>query len=46
VPRDLLDVRDFVVVSLKPVPKGAAASKPSKKASRDDGDSVAPGDDA
>lgn len=46
VPRDLLDVRDFVVVSLKPVPKGASAAKPSKKASRDDGDSAAPADDA
>jgi hypothetical protein len=36
VPRDLLDVRDFVVVSLKPVPKAAGATaKSSKKASRE-----------
>lgn len=46
VPRDLLDVRDFVVVSLKPVPKGAAAA-PSKKAERaaSRSDSVPPPDD-
>lgn len=30
VPRDLLDVRDFVVVSLKPIPKAAAAKAPKK----------------
>jgi hypothetical protein len=47
VPRDLLDVRDFVVVSLKPAPKAPAATKASKKANRDDGaDSVPPPDDA
>jgi hypothetical protein len=31
VPRDLLDVRDFVVTSMKPVPKAAAAKAPKKR---------------
>ncbi len=48
VPRDLLDVRDFVVVSLKPAPKGAAAPVKAAKASRRDddgaGDSAPPDD--
>lgn len=49
VPRDLLDVRDFVVVSSKPAPKGqAAGAKPSKKARPDDAldDSAEPSGDA
>jgi hypothetical protein len=46
VPRDLVDVRDFVVVSLKPAPKAAAAAPKAKKQKADDGDAAEAHDDA
>jgi hypothetical protein len=46
VPRDLLDVRDFIVISLKPVAKSpSTTAKAPKKAPREEDDAQASADD-